>query len=89
MILVADVGNSNIVLGIYRGRTLLHHWRISTNKAATVDEYGMTIPPAIRPDAFAEPPKTRLDIPLLVGIMLGLAGTALIVYLAILLFGPK
>lgn len=43
MILVADVGNSNIVLGIYRGRTLLHHWRISTNKAATVDEYGMTI----------------------------------------------
>lgn len=43
MILVIDVGNTNIVLGIYRGKELLHHYRISTNRAATTDEYGMTI----------------------------------------------
>lgn len=43
MILVIDVGNTNIVLGIYRGKDLQHHWRISTNRAMTEDEYGMLI----------------------------------------------
>ncbi|MBH5320680.1 type III pantothenate kinase [Paenibacillus sp. GSMTC-2017] len=43
MIFVIDVGNTNIVLGIYRGKELLHHWRLSTNRSATVDEYGMNI----------------------------------------------
>ncbi|MGG6312084.1 type III pantothenate kinase [Paenibacillus macerans] len=43
MFLVIDVGNTNIVLGIYRGRELLHHFRISTNRQATVDEYGVLI----------------------------------------------
>lgn len=43
MILVLDVGNTNIVLGIYEKKELLHHWRISTNRSATVDEYGITI----------------------------------------------
>lgn len=43
MILVIDVGNTNIVLGIYKGRELLHHWRLSTNRSATVDEYGLQI----------------------------------------------
>lgn len=43
MILVIDVGNTNIVLGIYKGKELLHHWRLSTNRSATVDEYGISI----------------------------------------------
>jgi type III pantothenate kinase len=43
VILVIDVGNTNIVLGVYRGRSLLHHWRLSTNRSATVDEYGINI----------------------------------------------
>ncbi|MCM3635864.1 MULTISPECIES: type III pantothenate kinase [Paenibacillus] len=43
MILVIDVGNTNIVLGIYQHKELLHHWRISTNRSGTVDEYGMAI----------------------------------------------
>ncbi|MBW7477426.1 type III pantothenate kinase [Paenibacillus oenotherae] len=43
MILVIDVGNTNIVIGIYKGKTLLHHWRLSTNRSATVDEYGIMI----------------------------------------------
>jgi type III pantothenate kinase len=38
---VVDVGNTNIVLGIYNGKQLLHHWRLSTNRSTTVDEYGM------------------------------------------------
>lgn len=43
MFLVVDVGNSNIVLGVYRGRELLHHFRIGTNRQSTVDEYGVLI----------------------------------------------
>ncbi|CAH1224201.1 Type III pantothenate kinase [Paenibacillus plantiphilus] len=43
MILVIDVGNTNIVIGIYKGKTLVHHWRLSTNRSATVDEYGIMI----------------------------------------------
>ncbi|MCA0758354.1 type III pantothenate kinase [Paenibacillus sp. N4] len=43
MILVIDVGNTNIVLGVYKGKNLLHHWRLSTNRSATVDEYGINI----------------------------------------------
>ena len=43
MIFVIDVGNTNIVLGVYKGKELLHHWRLSTNRSATVDEYGINI----------------------------------------------
>lgn len=43
MLLVIDVGNSNIVLGIYDGDTLLKDWRISTDKSKTTDEYGILI----------------------------------------------
>lgn len=41
MILVVDVGNTNIVLGIYEQKQLLHHWRLSTNRSTTADEYGI------------------------------------------------
>ncbi|MGB9803977.1 MAG: type III pantothenate kinase [Desulfofundulus sp.] len=43
MILVFDVGNTNIVLGIYKGQELLEHWRLSTNPQRTADEYGMLL----------------------------------------------
>jgi type III pantothenate kinase len=43
MIFVVDVGNTNIVLGIYQGKNLLHHWRLSTNRSATADEYGVMV----------------------------------------------
>ena len=43
MLLVLDVGNTNIVLGIYHGESLLHHWRIETNPRKTSDEYGVLL----------------------------------------------
>ena len=43
MLLVLDIGNSNIVMGAYEGRKLLRHWRISTDRQKTVDEYGILI----------------------------------------------
>ena len=41
MLLVVDIGNSNIVLGTYEGKKLLHHWRVSTDRSRTGDEYAM------------------------------------------------
>ncbi|MDF2565844.1 MAG: coaX [Massilibacillus sp.] len=43
MLLVFDIGNSNIVLGAYKDDKLLTHWRISTDRQKTGDEYGMLI----------------------------------------------
>lgn len=41
MIFVMDVGNTNIVMGVYEGRKLLYHWRMGTDRDKTSDEYGM------------------------------------------------
>jgi type III pantothenate kinase len=43
MVLVIDVGNTNIVLGVYEGQKLLQHWRMGTDKDKTSDEFGMFI----------------------------------------------
>lgn len=43
MLLVFDIGNTNIVLGTYDDKKLLKHWRISTDRQKTGDEYGMLI----------------------------------------------
>jgi type III pantothenate kinase len=43
MILVVDIGNTNIVLGIYKNRELAYHFRLSTARQSTVDEYGVMI----------------------------------------------
>ncbi|HPX61188.1 MAG TPA: type III pantothenate kinase [Deltaproteobacteria bacterium] len=43
MLLVIDVGNSNIVLGIYDGTQLIRNWRLSTDKSRTSDEYGVLL----------------------------------------------
>lgn len=43
MLLAFDVGNTNIVLGVYKGTELINSWRFSTDKSKTSDEYGMLI----------------------------------------------
>ena len=43
VLLVIDIGNSNIVMGTYVGKKLMKHWRISTDRQKTGDEYGMLI----------------------------------------------
>jgi len=40
-LLVVDVGNTNIVLGVFRDETLLGSWRIATARDRTADEYGI------------------------------------------------
>src|SRR5580658_6191954 len=45
MLLALDVGNTNTVLGLYRldgeKPDLIVHWRVTTHRSRTVDEYGM------------------------------------------------
>lgn len=43
MLLVIDIGNTNIVLGVYQEKVLLRYWRIATRVEQTGDEYGILI----------------------------------------------
>lgn len=43
MILVFDVGNTNMVIGVYDKEQLLTHWRIRTDVQRTSDEYGIML----------------------------------------------
>lgn len=43
MLLALDVGNTNILAGIYRNEDLIHWWRMSTRREKTADEYGMLL----------------------------------------------
>lgn len=43
MLLAIDIGNTNIVLGLYDGQRLAEHWRLATHKERTSDEYAVTV----------------------------------------------
>lgn len=38
-----DIGNTNVVMGLYEGQELITHWRIATDHARQADEYAMLI----------------------------------------------
>ncbi|GBC62239.1 pantothenate kinase [Desulfonema ishimotonii] len=41
MLLVIDVGNTNTVMGIYKGKELVCDWRVRTEKNTTEDEFNL------------------------------------------------
>jgi type III pantothenate kinase len=43
MLLAIDVGNTNIVLGVFDDATLVHSWRIATMRERTGDEHGLLV----------------------------------------------
>jgi len=43
MLLCIDIGNTNIVLGLYRGEELAAHWRIATDHQRLADEYAILL----------------------------------------------
>jgi type III pantothenate kinase len=43
MLLAIDVGNTNIVVGVFRGATLAHSWRLMTLRERTADELGILL----------------------------------------------
>jgi type III pantothenate kinase len=43
MILTFDIGNTNIVIGLFEENNLKNSWRLSTNNKKTVDDYAVDI----------------------------------------------
>lgn len=43
MLLVIDVGNTNIVAGVFDDKEVKVHWRFSTDRSKTADEYGILL----------------------------------------------
>ena len=43
MLLALDIGNTNIVLGVFDGKTLAHSWRLTTLRERTADEMGLLV----------------------------------------------
>lgn len=42
-LLAVDIGNTNIVIGVFDGDQLVAHWRIATKTSKTEDEYGILV----------------------------------------------
>lgn len=38
-----DIGNTNVVMGLYSGPDLVTHWRVATDGRRMADEYGMLV----------------------------------------------
>jgi type III pantothenate kinase len=43
MLLVIDVGNTNIVYGLFDGTRLVHQFRVETSRGRTADEYAVVV----------------------------------------------
>lgn len=43
MLLIIDLGNTNLTIGLYEGRSLISHWRLATDHARMPDEYGIQL----------------------------------------------
>lgn len=48
MLIAVDIGNTNIVIGLFQGRVLRHEWRLATQAGRTADEYGLMVHDLIR-----------------------------------------
>ena len=58
MILVMDIGNTDIVLGVYDGETLIEDWRLATDHQRSGDEFGMLILSLL---SYKDIPYTEID----------------------------
>jgi type III pantothenate kinase len=43
MLLVIDIGNTNVSLGVFEGENLIARWRMASDTARTTDEYGVSL----------------------------------------------
>jgi type III pantothenate kinase len=43
MLLAIDIGNTNVVLGVFDGEKLVENWRVGTNTQITPDEYAIIL----------------------------------------------
>ena len=50
MLLTVDVGNTNVVLGVFENRKMIGSWRMATDNKRSADEYGVIIDQMFRHD---------------------------------------
>ena len=43
MLLAFDIGNTNIVIGVFQNNKLAADWRIASDRKKTHDEYGLLV----------------------------------------------
>ena len=43
MLLAIDVGNTNVVLGLFENRRMIANWRLTTDTRRSADEYGTLV----------------------------------------------
>lgn len=48
MLLAVDIGNTTIVIGVFRERDLIGQWRVVTSTSRSVDEYGVLLDELLR-----------------------------------------
>lgn len=51
MLITIDIGNTNVVIGIYQNETLIAHWRLSSQTARTHDESWILLSSLIKANA--------------------------------------
>ncbi|HET8759816.1 MAG TPA: type III pantothenate kinase [Nitrospiria bacterium] len=59
ILLAIDIGNTNIVVGLFKGKTLALEWRLATHGGRTADEYGLIVRELVR-DATTEAPSEAI-----------------------------
>jgi type III pantothenate kinase len=62
MLLVADVGNTNVVFALYRGREIKTRWRIATDPRRTGDEYAVWLLQLIAIEGFKREDVTQIIV---------------------------
>ena len=53
MLLTVDVGNTNVVLGVFENRKMIGSWRMATDNKRSADEYGVIIDQMFRHDGIS------------------------------------
>lgn len=83
MLLVIDVGNTNITLGVFRGEELLGTYRMTTKMQRTSDEYGITLRELVEHQGISSKDITACIVASVVPDLMHSLGSAMIKYFGI------
>ena len=83
MLLVVDVGNTNITLGVFNGEELLCTFRMTTKQPRTSDEYGITLKNLVECQGLKASDITDVIVASVVPDVMHSLGSALIKYFGI------
>ena len=83
MLLVIDVGNTNITMGVFKGEELLGTFRLTTKLPRTSDEYGITLKELVERQGIRSTEITAVIVASVVPDIMHSLGSAMIKYFGI------